>query len=266
MSGTLRNSTIRSGRSFDLGKMNLRQLWIAYLTYPTILLYFALALASLVLAARNFAGWGATCISILAVVLIYPVVWYLLHRYVLHGQYLYKSRWTAAFWKRIHFDHHQDPHLLDVLFGAPSTTLPTIAVITLPVGWMIGGPGAAASAFGTGVVITCIYEFFHCIQHLNYKPKAAWIQRMKARHVLHHFHDEDGNFGITSYVVDRALGTYYVDARARTRSPSVFNLGYNVDEAKRYPWVMRLTGSAPKDRPDGARGDSDAPRGAGKHA
>lgn len=253
MSGTLRNQTIRSGRSFDLGKMNLRQLWIAYLTYPTILLYFTLIVVSVILSAHFFAGWGATITAILAVMLVYPVVWYSLHRWILHGQWLYKSRWTASLWKRIHFDHHQDPHLLDVLFGAPATTLPTIGAVTIPVGWLIGGWGAAATAFGAGVTITCIYEFFHCIQHLNYKPKAAWIQRMKAWHVLHHFHDEDGNFGITSYVVDRAFGSFYEEARARPRSPSVFNLGYNLEQAKRYPWVMKLTGSPPRDRPDGAR-------------
>lgn len=46
MSGTLNNPSLKTGRSFDLGKMDLRQLWIAYLTYPTILLYFALAIAS----------------------------------------------------------------------------------------------------------------------------------------------------------------------------------------------------------------------------
>ncbi|MDE7547450.1 sterol desaturase family protein [Acetobacter fabarum] len=255
MSGTLNNPSLKTGRSFDLGKMDLRQLWIAYLTYPTILLYFALAIASAFVSAYFFAGWPKTLSAILAVVFVYPVVWYLLHRYVLHGHLLYKNKWTAGLWKRIHFDHHQDPHLLDVLFGAPVTTLPTIAVITLPIGYLIGGVATAAAALSTGIAITCIYEFFHCIQHLNYKPRSAWIQRMKARHVLHHFHDEDGNFGITSFVVDRILGSYYVDAKARPRSPTVFNLGYDVEQASHYPWVMELTGAPPRDRPDGARPD-----------
>ncbi|MFT9332773.1 MAG: fatty acid hydroxylase family protein, partial [Acetobacter persici] len=73
MSGTLNNATIRTGRSFDLGKMNLRQLWIAYLTYPTILLYFALVIASVAAATWFFAGWGPTLVSILAVILVYPL-------------------------------------------------------------------------------------------------------------------------------------------------------------------------------------------------
>ncbi|MCX2562365.1 sterol desaturase family protein [Acetobacter thailandicus] len=253
MSGTLNNASLRTGRSFDLGKMNLRQLWIAYLTYPTILLYFALIIANVAISAHFFAGWLHTLCAVVAVMLVYPVVWYLLHRFVLHGRVLYKIRATSALWKRIHFDHHQDPHLLDVLFGSPLTTLPTIVIITIPIGYMIGGWGCSAAAFGAGITITCIYEFFHCIQHLNYKPRAAWIQRMKAYHVLHHFHDEDGNFGITSYVVDRVMGSFYLDAKARPRSPTVFNLGYDLQEAKNYPWVMDLTGSPPRDRPDGAR-------------
>src|SRR5919206_15112 len=44
-------------------------------------------------------------IAAFAAVLVYPLVWYLLHRFVLHGSFLYKMRWSAAMWKRIHFDH-----------------------------------------------------------------------------------------------------------------------------------------------------------------
>jgi sterol desaturase/sphingolipid hydroxylase (fatty acid hydroxylase superfamily) len=256
---TLSNQGLRTGRSFDLGKMNLRQLWVAYLTYPTILLYCAIVLACAGFVASHFPGLRPTLVSALAVITVYPLAWYLLHRFILHGRVLYRFQMTAALWKRIHFDHHQDPHLLDVLFGAPWTTIPTIAIITLPIGWLIGGPEAAVAALGTGVAVTCVYEFFHCIQHLNYKPRAKWIQKMKARHVLHHFHDEDGNFGITSYIVDRVFGSYYADTRARPRSASVFNLGYDLAQAKLYPWVMRLTGSPPRDRPDGASGPRSAP-------
>ncbi|MBB2170099.1 sterol desaturase family protein [Gluconacetobacter aggeris] len=255
---TLRNTNLRTGRSFDLGKMNLRQLWIAYLTYPTILLYIVLAVISFVVLAWQFPGVGPALVAAGAVVAVYPLAWYMIHRFILHGRFLYRMKWTATLWKRIHFDHHQDPHLLDVLFGSPLNTIPTIAIITLPIGYLIGNVGGAAAAMGTGLVITCIYEFFHCIQHLNYKPRMRWIQKMKQRHVLHHFHDEDGNYGITSFVVDRVFGTYYVDARARPRSAHVFNLGYDLEEAGRYPWVMEQTGAPPRDRPDGATPQRDA--------
>ena len=75
-------------------------------------------------AVRHASGpWGPLR-AVLATVLAYPAAWYAIHRFILHGRFLYRSRLTASLWKRIHFDHHQDPHRMDVLFGSPVTTLP----------------------------------------------------------------------------------------------------------------------------------------------
>ncbi|MBS1061561.1 sterol desaturase family protein [Gluconobacter wancherniae] len=246
-------SSLRTGRSFDLGKMTLPQLWMAYLTYPTILLYFGLIVAS-ALAALHFANgvWGVI-LPIPVVIAIYPLAWYMIHRFILHGRWLYRNPITATLWKRIHFDHHQDPHLLDVLFGSPANTVPTMALITMPVGYLISGWTGSFAALSTALVMTCIYEFFHCIQHLAYKPKWQWVAKIKQLHVLHHFHDENGNYGITNYVPDRIFGSFYREARDRIRSRHVFNLGYDLEEARRFPWVMKITGSPPRDKPAGAR-------------
>jgi sterol desaturase/sphingolipid hydroxylase (fatty acid hydroxylase superfamily) len=241
----------RDGRSFDLGKMTLRELLGAYATHPAIHLYVALALLGGGLAVRwAEAGPWRPLLAALATALAYPVAWYLIHRFVLHSRFLYRSAWTAALWKRIHFDHHQDPHRLDVLFGSPLNTVPTILAVAAPIGWLVGGGAAgAAAAACAGFFITCVYEFCHCVQHLNFKPRSHLLRRMKELHLAHHFHDERGNYGITSFAVDRAFGTYYAEARERRRSPHVFNLGYDLAEAARFPWVAKLTGAPPRDRP-----------------
>ncbi len=75
------------------------------------------------------------------------------------------------------------------------------------------------------------------MQHLNYTPKSAWLRRIKKHHMAHHFHNETGNFGITSTFVDRLLGSHYADGRARPRSAHIYDLGYDEAEAARYPWV-----------------------------
>ena len=240
----------RDGRSFDLGRMTLRELLGAYAMHPAIHLYLALALLSGGLAVHWAAGAPRPLLAFLATVLAYPLVEYLIHRFVLHSRFLYRSPLTAALWKRIHFDHHQDPHRLDVLFGSPLTTLPTILGILVPLGWFVGGGAAgAAVAVATGMLVTCLYEFCHCVQHLNFKPRSRLLRRMKELHLAHHFHDEGGNYGITSFVVDRAFSTYYAEARERRRSPHAFNLGYDAAEAARFPWVAELTGAPPRDRP-----------------
>ncbi len=239
----------RDGRSFDLGRMSLRGLVRAYLSHPAIHLYMAGALVSLGLAIRWSEGALRPAGAVLATLLAYPLAWYVIHRFILHGRLLYRFRFTAPVWKRIHFDHHQDPHRMDVLFGSPLNTLPTILGILIPLGWAIGGAASAASAVCTGLLITCAYEFTHCVQHLNFKPRSRLLRRMKELHLLHHFHDEGGNYGIASFGPDRLLGTFYGSARERRRSPSVFNLGYDQAEADRFPWVAELSGGAPRDRP-----------------
>ncbi len=229
--------------------MTLAELWRAYVTCPAIQLYAVLAVAAGGIAVATAPRWLALALPVAGVLVIYPLAWYAIHRFILHGRWLYKMRWSAALWKRIHFDHHQDPHRLDVLFGAPSNTLPTIGIISGGVGYLISGWPGAAAALATGLATTCAYEFIHCIQHLNYKPKSRFILKLKQDHLAHHFHNETGNFGIASFVPDRLLGTYYRQAREWPRSPSVYNLGYDLAEASRYPRVMQLTGAPPRDRP-----------------
>jgi len=237
------------GRSYDLGRMTLPELWRAYLTYPAIHIYIGCALLAAGAAIVSAPRWQAIALPVLIVLVAYPLAWYAIHRFILHGRWLYKMKWSAALWKRIHFDHHQDPHRLEVLFGAPSNTLPTIAVVTVPLGYLVAGWPGAAAAFAAGLVTTCVYEFVHCIQHLNYKPANRLILALKQFHLVHHFHNENGNYGIVTRIPDMLFATYYRDARERPKSASVYNLGYDIEEARRYPQVMVLTGAPPRDRP-----------------
>jgi sterol desaturase/sphingolipid hydroxylase (fatty acid hydroxylase superfamily) len=236
-------------RTHNLGRMDMNDLIKAFATYPTVHAYLLLSVLSLGVTVYLLPGASMLrlAIAVLLAIVIYPLVWYLLHRFMLHGQYLYKSRWTAAVWKRIHFDHHQDPNDLRILFGALYTTLPTIALVTISIGWLVAGPAGGAIAFATGLLTTCFYEFCHCVQHLNTTPKSAFLQRIKRLHLAHHFHNETGNFGITNYWWDRLLGTYYAKPKERPRSATVFNIGYTAAEAERYPWVAELSNGVRRD-------------------
>lgn len=228
-------------QEYLLNRMSLDDLVRAYFSYPAIQAY--LALSVLCIGALAFVPVAplATAAAAALAVLVYPLVWYLLHRYVLHGRYLYKSKHTAAVWKRIHFDHHQYPNDLGVLFGALYTTLPTILIVTTPLGFAVAGTAGALAAIAAGLLTTCFYEFCHCIQHLAYQPKNKALQRMKRLHMAHHFHNEQGNYGITNFFWDRALGTIYESPGQVARSATVRNLGYAGDETRRYPWVARLS-------------------------
>lgn len=252
-----------AGRSFDLGRMSVGDLLRAFASHPAIHAYAAL----FVLAVAATWHWGGNpvrvVLAVLAAVALYPFVEYGLHRWVLHGRFLYRMPWTAALWKRVHFDHHQDPHRLDVLFGGLSNTLPTIALFTLPLGWAIAGPGGAAAAFAAGLALMAGYELCHAMQHLHVQPRGRYLRRIKRLHLAHHFHEESSNYGITGNLIDRLFGTYDEAPQRRPRSRTTFNLGYDEAEAARYPWVARLTGAPPREGPP--RSGRDTARDGARH-
>jgi sterol desaturase/sphingolipid hydroxylase (fatty acid hydroxylase superfamily) len=245
-------------REHHLDKMTLKELVLAYFQYPAIIAYLLLSIVAIGVFTQYPAPLAPTLATIAVSALIYPLVWYVLHRWVLHSRWMFKTPLLASTWKRIHYDHHQDPNHLEVLFGALHTTLPTIALATAPLGYAIGwfwvgtvdaAIGGAAIAFATGLLTTCFYEFCHCIQHLAYKPKSKWLAEMKKRHMAHHFHDENGNFGITTFLWDKLFGTFYDRPERPEKSATVFNLGYTPEVAEKWPHVARLSGGVATGHP-----------------
>jgi len=224
-----------------LNRMSLADLQRAYITYPGIQAYIGLIVLCLLGLVFTATAVLPLIFAAIASVILYPVIWYALHRWVLHGSWMYKSPLTAKVWKRVHYDHHRFPNDLSVLFGGLHTTLPTILLLTGPVGWLIGGVPGALSSIAAALTTTCVYEFWHCGQHLAFEPKSAFWKRIKKLHLAHHFHNENGNYGITNFFVDGLFGTRYEEAADMPRSPTARNLGYTDEVAKTYPWVKSLT-------------------------
>jgi sterol desaturase/sphingolipid hydroxylase (fatty acid hydroxylase superfamily) len=232
-----------SGREYRLDKMTLRELVVAYFTHYSIQVYLALAVVSAAVAASLAPSWREPLIGAVLALLSYPFFEYVLHRFVLHGRFLYRQAWTAKVWKRIHYDHHQNPHDLAVLFGALYTTLPPIFLLSLPIGWLVAGISGGFAALATALLAFAVYEFCHCVQHLPFTPKNGWLREIKKRHLAHHFHSEQGNYGITTMIWDRVFGTGYESPRAVPRSSTTHNLGYDGAERERFPWVGALSAS-----------------------
>ncbi len=229
-----------NAKKYHLEDMDMRDLIVAYVQYSAIQVYFLIALAGIAYISVNQLWTFKMVLIGLLMALVYPLIWYILHRFILHSRYLYRFESFASIWKRIHFDHHNDPNDLRVLFGALYTTLPTVAVFSLPLGWAISGSAGAIMAIVAGVIVTMFYEFCHCIQHLHYTPKSQFLKDMKRLHLLHHFRNETGNYGITNFFWDRVFNSFYDKHNNRPKSPTVFNLGYDEDQARRYPWVAEL--------------------------
>jgi sterol desaturase/sphingolipid hydroxylase (fatty acid hydroxylase superfamily) len=249
--GVVQEAKMFSYRSFwkkqkyHLDEMTMRDLLVVFYQYPAIVAYHVLVLAAVVaflavgrlsLGTFLWAAVGAVNVSF---------TWYLFHRFILHSSLMYRTRWTAALWKRLHYDHHSDPNDLRVLFGALSTTVPPMIIVSSGVFLATGNPGHALAFFGATVAMTIWNELCHCVQHLGYVPKSRYLLRIKRLHLIHHFKNESVYYGITNFFWDRLFGTYPRDVDSVPRSATVFNLGYSKDVQQRYPWVARLTPSSP---------------------
>jgi len=230
-----------SDKAYHLDKMSLAELVRAFFTHYSIQAYLALATLAIIVSLLLMTSFWQPLVAAIVTAALYPLVEYLVHRFLLHSTFMFKHRSTAKVWKRIHYDHHQNPHDLSVLFGALYTTLPTIALIALPLGWLVAGPSGAFAAFAAACIVFCGYEFVHCVQHLPFTPRLNWLRDLKKRHLAHHFHNEQGNFGITSNVWDHVFGTFYAQPKDQPRSATVHNLGYTSDARAQWPWVAELS-------------------------
>jgi sterol desaturase/sphingolipid hydroxylase (fatty acid hydroxylase superfamily) len=224
-------------QSDDLDRMTLRSHTDRLLSAPRHLGIFAFVGFSGAPSWWRPSTLAHTTTAMLEAMLLYPLIWCGLPRRALHGRWMFKSPPAASARKRIHF------------FGALYTTLPTIALATMPVGWLTGGLSGATAAFAIGLLITCAYEYIHCIEHLPHKPRSKMLAVMNARHLAHHFHDENGNYGITDFLWDRLFGVLYDRSEHPFRSPTVYNLGYAKEVAQICPWVAQLSGGVASDRP-----------------
>ena len=114
-------------RSHYLDRMTLKELWIAYFQYPAIIAYILIA-AVVDRALVRLSGERDPRLSPRLRSSSSPIRWSGMRSTAgsLHSRWMFKVPALAATWKRIHYDHHQDPNHLEVLFGALYTTLPTI--------------------------------------------------------------------------------------------------------------------------------------------
>jgi sterol desaturase/sphingolipid hydroxylase (fatty acid hydroxylase superfamily) len=169
-----------------------------------------------------------------------PVVEYCIHRFISHGTLMYKIKPTTAIWKRIHYDHHQNPANPAVLLGAPQQVIGGSILFALPIGWIVGGYQGAAAAVAVGLFHAGVVELVHANSHVPVLPDWRYFKYLKSLHLLHHFRNETVNFGVTSPLFDMLFRTYHATDRPLGRSASVRNLGYGADEARRYPWLSEL--------------------------
>ncbi len=122
--------------------------------------------------------------------------WTLLE-YVIHGVLGHAYR---TFVRGLHEVHHRDPRAVFAL-GA---WVPVVVVIGG--GWAIFGAAPAVIFLGGVAAGFAGYELIHYRIHFS-RPVCALEERLRARHLAHHFSEPDAIFGVTTRLWDVVFGT-----------------------------------------------------------
>jgi hypothetical protein len=216
----------------NFGKeISLWQALSGFLSHPTAKAFVALVAGmwalriGMSLTPQGVWAWQDLAVAV-AVLVIWPIVEWIVHVYVLHAQPI--TLWGRKFdplFAQIHRAHHRNPY--HPYFGiVPPATLVQYGLlipgfIAIFIIWprpVTMGAMVATMAFR--------YELWHYLIHSAYKPKSRWFRKLRDRHWWHHFHNEGYWYGITTVAGDVLLGTN-VEPKDVPSSPTARTLGHD---------------------------------------
>lgn len=125
---------------------------------------------------------------------------YGLHRFLMHEM---RGRGLAS---REHLRHHADVTYFSPMSKKLLSAAATTAVVQ-PVGTLTAGRRLATSYTSGLIAMYFAYEVLHRRTH-THPPRGRYGRWMRRSHFYHHFGGPMRNFGVTSPVWDRLLGTY----------------------------------------------------------
>lgn len=147
--------------------------------------------------------------------LLFAVSEYVTHRFFFHLKPP-KNPVLLQLLKRLHYDHHEDPNNLKLLFLPVWYTAPQFLLVGF-IAFFITGHLYLTIAFITGAMgYQLYYEWKHYVAHRPIKPITPWGRMLKRYHLLHHFKSEHYWYGVTNPVMDRLLGTMKEEKEVET--------------------------------------------------
>lgn len=170
-----------------------------FVVYP-VLIGVALTLA---FAHVTRATGAASLAAVLAGVVLWTLIEYLLHRWVLH-------HWQP--FKRLHDAHHAHP---SDFIGTP-TWVSGGLFLALWAALAAGIAQSVAAALSGGLMLGYLmYAIVHDVLHHRRVRHGSWLHRAKLRHARHHSPGACTDFGVTTRVWDVIFGTQTLSGHTR---------------------------------------------------
>ena len=149
---------------------------------------------------------AVVALALVGGVFYWTLIEYFLHRCIFHLVKI-KEPWRSLA-SGLHMAHHREMDVKELIIAPPLVSLgfsPVIFLIALAFTWSY----SLAMLIVAGVFIGYIlYEWAHYASH-QYQPKNSFFKYLKRYHLLHHYKDPNGTFGVTSPIWDYVFGTLY---------------------------------------------------------
>lgn len=140
----------------------------------------------------NVAQWT---LSLAGGIALWTLAEYTIHRWIYH---------RVPVFQKFHDEHHAKPA---AMIGAP----PAIGIALILV--IVYAPAltvsiAVASGLTAGMLLGYMaYQLVHHASHFWRPAPGSYLYRTRLHHSLHHYHSEQGNYGITTAYWDEVFGT-----------------------------------------------------------
>ena len=155
-------------------------------------------------------GWWNVLISFAIGLLVWPLVEYLLHRFVFHFSPKNPSERMKRILFLMHGVHHAQPREKTRLVMPPVVSIPLAAIFYGLFLGVVGGllklPNYVDGIFAGFLLGYVIYDLTHYALH-HFSFKGEYFIKLRRHHMAHHFKTHNQRFGVSTWIWDDVFGT-----------------------------------------------------------
>jgi sterol desaturase/sphingolipid hydroxylase (fatty acid hydroxylase superfamily) len=163
------------------------------------LIFFALIAPFFVSLAPQ--AWWKVPLDILVILVVYDFLYYLMHRFLFHGQ---------GYFRQVHAVHHQarNPTYIDAHYVHPLETFMglNMFLLLIPLLSLVLGSYHVVTIGLCFVIYTQLNIINHCKIELD-EPQFRALNWISAKHAVHHENMQRGNYASLFLLYDRMFGT-----------------------------------------------------------
>ena len=155
-------------------------------------------------------GWWHVLTSFAIGLLIWPLVEYLLHRFVFHFSPKNPSERMKRVLFLMHGVHHAQPREKSRLVMPPVVSIPLAAIFyglfLVVVASLLKLPNYVDSIFAGFMLGYVIYDMTHYALH-HFSFKGEYFVKLRRHHMAHHFKTHNQRFGVSTWIWDDIFRT-----------------------------------------------------------